>query len=156
MFLVPVFLSDFGVGPYIFFCLELVPALCKNIGIDPSLNFLLKKTQNYWYWSLHFIKILVLIPALCKNIGIGATWHWSLHFFCLIFFLRATWREMIEPHGILLVSCFFFNRKFTEGSIPIFLQSAGTNAKQKKVQGPMPKSDKNARTNNTFKRIMYY
>jgi hypothetical protein len=50
---------------------------------------------------------------------------------------------------------FFFNRKLTEGPIPIFLQSAGTNAKQKKVQGPMPKSDESAGTNDTFKPYIF-
>jgi len=64
MSLVPALSSDFGIGPYTFFCLELVPALCKNIGIGPSVNFQLKKTQNYWYCSLHFVKILVLVAAL--------------------------------------------------------------------------------------------
>jgi len=83
---------------------------------------------------MHFVKILVLVHALCKNIGIGATW-----------------REMIGPRGTPLVLCFFFNRKLTEGPIPIFLQSAGTNAKQKKVQGLMSKSDESARINDTFK-----
>jgi hypothetical protein len=77
---------------------------------------------------------LILVPALYKNIGV-----------------RATWREMIGPRGTPLVLCFFFNRKLTEGPIPIFLQSAGTNAKQKKVQGPMPKSDESVGTNDTFK-----
>jgi hypothetical protein len=47
---------------------------------------------------------------------------------------------------IPIVLCFFFNRKLTEGPIPIFLQSAGTNSKQKKVQGPMPKSDESTGT----------
>lgn len=37
----------------------------------------------------------------------------------------------------------------------IFLQSAGTNVKQKKVQGPMPKSVESARTNYTFKPLIY-
>ncbi|AES99127.1 hypothetical protein MtrunA17_Chr5g0433791 [Medicago truncatula] len=110
-------------GPCIFFCLELIPAFCKNIGIGSSINFLLKKNS----------KLLVLVPALCKNIDIGATW-------C----------EMIGPRGTSLVLC-FFNRKLTERPIPIFLQSAGTNAKQKKVQRPMPKFDKSAGTNDTFK-----
>jgi hypothetical protein len=49
---------------------------------------------------------------------------------------------------------FFFNRKLTEGPIPIFLQSTGTNAKQKKVQGPMPKSDESAGINDTFKPLL--
>ena len=75
-----------------------------------------------------------MVPALCKNIGIGATW-----------------REMIGPHGTPLV--FFFNRKLTEGPIPILLQSAGTNAKQKKVQKPMSKFDESAGTSDTFKLI---
>jgi hypothetical protein len=90
MSLVPALSSDFGIGPCTFFCLELVPALRKNIGIGP-VNFMLKKTQNYCYWSLHFVKILVLVPALCENIGIGATWH-----------------EMIGSRGTPLVLCVFF------------------------------------------------
>jgi hypothetical protein len=39
--------------------------------------------------------------------------------------------------------------------IPIFLQSVGTNSKQKKVQGPMPKSDESAGSNDTFKPNLY-
>jgi len=118
MSLVPALSSDFDIGPYTFFCLELVPVLCKNIGIGPSVNFLLKKNT----------KLLVLVPTLCKNIGIGVTWHWSLHFFVWFFFCvprgvkwLATW------HSVSFM--FIFNRMFAEGLIPIFLQSAGTNAK---------------------------
>ncbi|AES74224.1 hypothetical protein MTR_3g117140 [Medicago truncatula] len=51
---------------------------------------------------------------------------------------------------------FFFNRKLTEGPIPIFLQSAWTNSKQKKVEGPMQKSDKNARTKGIFKPKIFF
>jgi len=61
---------------------------------------------------------------------------------------------MIGPHGTPLVSC-FFNKKLTEGPIPIFLQSAETKVKQKKMQRPMPKSDESAGTNDTFKPYIY-
>ena len=86
----------FGHWSLHFFCLELVPTLCKNIGIGPSVNFLLKKTQNYWYWSLHFVKILVLVP---RGIGPCTFFVW--------FFFRATWSEMIGPCGTRLVVFFF-------------------------------------------------
>ncbi|AET00090.1 hypothetical protein MTR_5g088210 [Medicago truncatula] len=43
-----------------------------------------------------------------------------------------------------------------QGPIPIFLQSAGTNSKQKKVYGPMPKSDESARTKGIFKPSFYF
>ena len=46
MSLVPALSSDFGIGLCIFFCLTLVSALCKNIGIGPSVNFLLKKHET--------------------------------------------------------------------------------------------------------------
>jgi len=46
---------------------------------------------------------------------------------------------MIGLRGILLVLLLFFNRKLTEGLMSISLQSAGTETKQKKVQGPIPK-----------------
>lgn len=39
---------------------------------------------------------------------------------------------MIGPRGTPLV--FFFNRKLTEGPMPILLQSAGTETKQKKCR----------------------
>jgi hypothetical protein len=58
--------SDFGIGPCTFFCLELVPAFCKNIGIGSSVKFMLKKKHNYWYWFLHFVKKLVLVPRGVK------------------------------------------------------------------------------------------
>ncbi|AES94412.1 hypothetical protein MTR_5g014160 [Medicago truncatula] len=44
--LVPALSSDFGIDPYTFFCLELVPALCENIDIGPSVNFMLKKHKS--------------------------------------------------------------------------------------------------------------
>jgi len=46
MSLVPALSSDFDISPYTFFCLELIPALCKNIGIGSSVNFLLKKKHK--------------------------------------------------------------------------------------------------------------
>jgi len=43
---VPALSSDFDIGPYTFFYLELVLALCKNIGIGSSINFQLKKKHK--------------------------------------------------------------------------------------------------------------
>jgi len=36
--LVPAFLPIFGISPCTFFCLVLVPTLCKSIAIGPSVN----------------------------------------------------------------------------------------------------------------------
>jgi hypothetical protein len=41
--------------------------------------------------------------------------------------------------------------RLTEGPMTKVLQSAGTNAKQKKVQGSIPKYDQSAGTKHTFK-----
>jgi len=57
---------------------------------------------------------------------------------------------MIDPRDKPLIF-FFFNLDLTEGSKPKILQSAGTNAKQKKVQKPMPKFGVRERTNDIFK-----
>lgn len=40
--------------------------------------------------------------------------------------------------------------------MPNLLQSAGTNAKQKKVQGPTPKNGESAGTNDIFKPNFFY
>jgi len=57
------------------------------------------------------------------------------------------------PRGTPLVLVFVFNRDLTEGSIPKSLQSAWTNAKQKKVQGPIHKLGESVNTNHIFKPI---
>jgi len=49
----------------------------------------------------------------------------------------------------------FFNRYLTEGLKPKVLQSAGTNAKEKKLQGPMSKLSESAATKHTFKPSIY-
>jgi len=48
----------------------------------------------------------------------------------------------------------FFNRYLTKGLKPKVLQSAGTNAKQKKAHGPMPKLSESAETKHTFKPLV--
>jgi hypothetical protein len=58
---------------------------------------------------------------------------------------------MIGPRGTPLVLFFFL----TEGLKAKVLQSAGTNAKQKKAQGPMPKLGESAGTKHTFKPYIY-
>lgn len=63
---------------------------------------------------------------------------------------------MIGPRGTPLVLVFFFNGKLTEGLKPKVLESTGTNVKQKKAQGPMPKMGESAGTKHTFKPSFYY
>lgn len=63
---------------------------------------------------------------------------------------------MIGPRGTLLVLVFFLNGKLTEGLKPKVLESAGTNTKQKKAQGPMPKLGESAGTKHTFKPFLNY
>jgi len=60
---------------------------------------------------------------------------------------------MIGPRGTPLVLV-FFNRYLTKRIKPKVLQSAGTNVKQKKAQGPMPKLSECAGTKHTFKPII--
>jgi len=62
--------------------------------------------------------------------------------------LCATWRAMPGPCGTPLVFVFVFNR---EGLKQKVLQSAGTNAKQKKAQESKSKLGESARTKHTFK-----
>jgi len=61
------------------------------------------------------------------------------------------WRVIIGPRGTLLVLPFFLNTNLTEGPIANFLQSAGTIAKQKEVQGQILKYDQSAGTKDIFK-----
>ena len=46
MCLVPALSPNFGIGPCAFFCLTLVPAVCKIFGFSPSVKFQLKKTKT--------------------------------------------------------------------------------------------------------------
>jgi hypothetical protein len=116
--------SDFDIGPCTFFCLALVHALYKNIGIGQSVNFLLKKKHktNRVPRGPIISRHMAPIPIFLQSAGTNTNSF-----------------------------VFFFNRKLTEGPIPIFLQCAGTNFKQKKVQRPMSKYDESAETKDIFK-----
>jgi len=68
--LVPSLSSDFGIGPHTFFCLTLAPALCKNIGIDTFVNFLLKKQKTNGVPSCPIISRHVApIPIFLQSAG---------------------------------------------------------------------------------------
>jgi len=66
------------------------------------------------------------------------------------------WRIIIDTRGTLLVLHFFLNVYLTEWSIVIFLQSAGNNVEQKKVQGLMSKWGESSWNNNILKSLFNY